>query len=132
MGNFGEEMVTVNNPETQEIPDDVSVTQRLIDVAQIPAPKFLFFHPRVDLFGEPGSETLPPYDFPDGRVGRVLVFPERHTLWFARGDDSACAEHGDLPPRLDSGRTHDALRPARGAKPSVGPRGAPGVRVGSH
>lgn len=85
MGNFGEEMEIVNNRGTQVILDDVSVTQRLIDVARIPAPKFLYFHPRVYLFGERGSETLPPFYFPDGRVGRVLVFPERHTLWFGRG-----------------------------------------------
>ena len=85
MNNFGEEMVTVNNSDTEAILFDRPVTQRLINVARIPAPKFLYFHPRVYLFGGRDSETLPPYYFPDGRVGRVLVFPERHTLWFARG-----------------------------------------------
>ncbi len=81
MGNFGDELTTVNSGMVGAIPGGFSVSAALLAVVNEPRPKFLYFHPRVYLIG---PEGLPELRLPDGTNVRALIFPERHTLWFAR------------------------------------------------
>lgn len=83
MGNFDESLIVVNDQSIEARPASLGVADRLLAVAGVSQARLLYFHPRV--YRLRPEDPLPRRDIGRLRDVRVLEFPERHTLWFARG-----------------------------------------------
>lgn len=89
MGNFGVELIVVNDRSIMNRTSPEIVTSRILQAVDSTPPSYLYFHPREYRVSSvnpiDGSPLLPLVNVVGMGNVRALIFPERHTLWFARG-----------------------------------------------